>query len=66
MAKSSGPHGAPRRRLPRASQGIVIGAGLGIVFGGAWGNPGVGLVLGAAAGLVIGGVLLHPGRKIEP
>ena len=31
-----------------------MGAGAGIVFGAAFGNPGVGLVLGAAIGLALG------------
>lgn len=32
---------------------VVIGAGAGIVFGAAFGNPGIGLVLGACAGLIL-------------
>jgi uncharacterized membrane protein len=37
--------------------GVVSGAGAGMVFGAAFGNPGIGLVIGAGAGLVIGAVL---------
>lgn len=32
---------------------VVTGAGAGIVFGAAFGNPGVGMVLGACAGLML-------------
>jgi F0F1-type ATP synthase assembly protein I len=37
-----------------AKKGTAYGAGLGIIFGGAFGNPGIGLVIGAALGLVLG------------
>jgi uncharacterized membrane protein len=33
-------------------RGIALGAGVGLIFGAAFGNPGVGMVLGAGAGLV--------------
>jgi len=33
--------------------GISLGAGIGIIWGGALGNPGIGLVLGAALGLAL-------------
>jgi uncharacterized membrane protein len=53
--------GNNEERTPPAAKwgraGVVTGAGVGIVFGAAFGNPGVGLVIGAAAGLAIGAVL---------
>ena len=38
--------------------GLVVGAGLGIVFGAAFGSAGLGLILGAAAGLVFAPALI--------
>lgn len=53
--------GNNKDRTPPATKGsrasVVTGAGVGIVFGAAFGNPGFGLVIGAAAGLAIGAVL---------
>ena len=39
---------------PSKGKGVVLGAGAGIVFGAALGNPGAGMVIGAALGLVFG------------
>lgn len=40
---------------PRSSAWIVLGAGIGMLLGYLYGNPGVGMVLGAAVGLMIRG-----------
>lgn len=37
--------------------GVIIGAGIGIVFGAAFGSPGTGMVIGAAIGLAGGFVV---------
>lgn len=50
----------PKVQTRRASTGpgpIALGAGLGMIFGAAFGNVGVGMVLGAAFGVVFPGVL---------
>ena len=39
-----------------SSRWIAIGAGAGIVFGMALGDPGMGLVLGAAGGVLVGAI----------
>lgn len=49
-------------RTPTHGKNVALGAGVGMIFGAAFGNPGIGLVLGAALGLVVGGVL---GRSRE-
>jgi hypothetical protein len=47
---------AEKNRNGRLSmnKGIVWGAGIGMIFGAALGNPGIGLVIGAGAGLILG------------
>ena len=40
-------------------KGVALGAGAGIVFGAAFGNPGAGMVFGAALGLVFGPALVR-------
>jgi hypothetical protein len=40
----------------RSSLGVVSGAGVGMIFGAAFGNVGVGMVLGAGLGLVLGAI----------
>lgn len=42
---------------PNDNMSAAIGAGLGIIFGGAFDNPGAGLVLGAALGLFVGSIM---------
>ena len=44
--------------------GLTVGAGMGIVFGGAIGNPGVGMILGAGVGVVFGDALLRAGKRL--
>jgi len=44
---------APKSRW-KFSIGLMGGAGLGIVFGGAVQNPGLGLLVGSGVGLVVG------------
>lgn len=39
-----------------AGKGVAIGAGAGMIFGAAFGNPGAGLVIGAALGLVLASI----------
>ncbi len=46
-----------------AKKGIVFGAGVGMIFGAAFGNPGVGLVLGAGFGLLIGAVSVRTKKE---
>lgn len=36
------------------NNGIVWGAGIGMIFGAVLGKPGIGLVIGAGAGLILG------------
>ncbi len=43
-------------KSPGVRKGVVIGAGVGMIFGAAFGNPGVGLVLGAGFGILFGAV----------
>ncbi len=38
------------RRTFNSRRGLALGAGVGLIFGAAFNNPGVGLVLGAALG----------------
>jgi hypothetical protein len=54
-------NGRPRRGTRK---GIVMGAGVGMIFGAALGDPGVGLVLGAGLGLVVGAA--HDRRGHDP
>ena len=48
----------PKSQDPKSywkfSVGLIGGAGLGIVFGGAVQNPGLGLLVGSGVGLVVG------------
>ena len=45
------------RKINRVSYCLSIGAGLGIVFGGAFENPGLGLTLGVGIGVAVGSAL---------
>jgi uncharacterized membrane protein len=45
------------RKINWVSYGLSIGAGLGIVFGGAFENPGLGLTLGVGIGVAVGSAL---------
>jgi len=50
------------RTSMRTSKSVVLGAGVGIVFGGALGAAGTGMVLGAGLGLVAGLILARTGE----
>ena len=45
------------RKINWVSYCLSIGAGLGIVFGGAFENPGLGLTLGVGIGVAVGSAL---------
>jgi uncharacterized membrane protein len=45
-----------KKQIFDTKKGTAYGAGLGIIFGGAFGNPGIGLVIGAALGLVLSAI----------
>ncbi|HIF40641.1 MAG TPA: hypothetical protein EYQ74_06045 [Planctomycetes bacterium] len=45
------------RKINWVSYCLSIGAGLGIVFGGAFANPGLGLTLGVGIGVAVGSAL---------
>lgn len=51
---SNEPEGTTRRKGVYTGLGLVLGAGAGLVFGAAFGNPGVGMIFGALIGLVFG------------
>jgi hypothetical protein len=46
----TGSDGGPKRHIPTKSA-VVLGAGVGLIAGAAFGNAGIGMVLGAAIGL---------------
>ena len=45
------------------TRNILLGAGLGLVFGAALGNPGIGLVLGAGGGVLAEKLMKRSGEK---
>lgn len=56
----------PKGRTRHASTGagpVALGAGVGMIFGAAFGNAGIGMVLGAAFGLAFPGVFERARRK---
>jgi uncharacterized membrane protein len=51
------------RKFIDTKKEIVLGTGIGIILGAAFGNPGVGLVIGAGVGLALGAASERRGKE---